>query len=156
MYRPLPLDCVLEIVDCFEGDRSTLYSCLFVNRDWNRVSVRILWRDIWGIKSSQNMRDLSLKLLRTLIACLSEESRNYLYMYGTNESGNLLHANGISIPTSNRLLYNYVEFCKVLSISEIEMMIKLVLGEQNLDYNEMVAREILKMFMERTFIKKLS
>ena len=42
----LPADCLNEIFECLEEDKSTLHSCLLVNRLWCEVSVRILWKSV--------------------------------------------------------------------------------------------------------------
>src|SRR5688500_14396970 len=92
-------DCLNEIFEYLEEDKVTLYSCLLVNRLWCEVSVGILWRhvDFKHIKTKP-------KFLGTIIACLSDESKD------------LLHKNKIFIPTpsSKPPLFNYASFCKVL------------------------------------------
>src|SRR3954451_16549684 len=108
----LPADCLNEIFENLEDDKTTLHSCLLVNRLWCRVSVRILWRNIWSFKyyvpNSRRLKVASA-ILSTLIACLPDESKEFL------------HNNGIfiSTPTLSPLLFNYASFCKVLSINEI-------------------------------------
>ena len=91
----LPVDCLNEIFECLEEDKSTLHSCLLVNRLWCEVSVRILWKSVLNCN--------------TLIACLS------------NESKEILHENGIIIPTptSKPPLFNYIVFIKNLEIDNI-------------------------------------
>ncbi|CAB4400635.1 unnamed protein product [Rhizophagus irregularis] len=144
MSRQLPADCFSEIFKYFENDKVTLRSCLLVNRFWCELSVKILWRNIW---SFIHRSDIQLKIFNTLISCLP------------NESKQLLSKNGIFISTSSTWkssLFNYASFCKVLSIHEIDQMIKRVLenhqfaitSPQSLDYNKyLLSQEILKMFM---------
>src|SRR5688572_18337612 len=108
----LPYDCLNEILENLEGDKITLHSCLLVNRLWCEISVRILWRDIWDFKhfvSYEHQPKVASLILSTLIACLP------------NESKELLHKNEIfiSTPTSKLPIFNYPEFCRVLSINEI-------------------------------------
>src|SRR5256885_15794785 len=100
----LPTDCLNEIFEYLEDDKTTLHSCLSVNHLWCKVSVRILWRRDWSH---------SLMSFSTLIACLP------------NESKEILHENGIITlaPTSKPPLFNYAAFCKVLSISRVSFMI---------------------------------
>src|SRR5204863_4293737 len=50
MSCPLPTDCLNEIFENLDDDKITLHSCLLVSRLWCKISVRILWRDIWGFK----------------------------------------------------------------------------------------------------------
>ena len=96
----LNADCLEEIFELLEDDKATLYSCLLVNRLWCKVSVRILWKDIWNGQSTQSLR----KAIRTLFDCLPKEHH--------------LHKNGTAVITSNTL-FNYASFCKVFSINII-------------------------------------
>src|ERR1700722_18883163 len=104
MSCKLPVECLNEIFEHLEKDNITLHSCLLVNRLWCKVSVEILWRDIW------NFTCFKFHLyLRTLFTCLPDESKDLLY------------ENGVHIPTpiSKSPLFNYSSFCKVLSIPEL-------------------------------------
>jgi|SRR5581483_1558149 len=57
-------------------DHNTLRSsCLLVDRFWCEIVVRILWRDNYDCSSSN---------IRTLIACLSNESKEFLHKNGIN------------------------------------------------------------------------
>src|SRR6266536_692587 len=123
MAYQLPVDCLNEIFEYLEEDKITLHSCLLVNRYWCKISVRILWRNIWTFKNSSfHYQERPLKvatsILSTLIACLP------------NESIELLHKNEIfiSTPTSKPPLFNYAKFYKVLSINEIYHLIYLALN----------------------------
>src|ERR1051325_11535893 len=112
----LPADCLTEIFETLEEDKATLASCLLVNRLWCEISVKILWRNIWSFKCSfpyEQKLQVRLAILSTLIACLPSESKE------------LLHKKEIfiSTPTSKPLLFDYVAFCKVLSVDDIVYMI---------------------------------
>jgi hypothetical protein len=138
----LPADCFNEIFEYLERDKVTLRSCLLVNRLWCELSVRILWRNIWS--SIQYRSDVQSQVLITLISCLPNDSKEFLYKNGIF----------ISTPTWKTSLFNYASYCKVLSIHEIDQMIKRVLENhqfttsQSLDYNKyLLSQEILKMFM---------
>jgi hypothetical protein len=141
MACQLPTECLNEIFEnLVEEDNLTLYSCLLVNRFWCKIAVRILWRNILNFKGSHRRRSLTLRrslrvvtsILSTLIACLPNESKELLYK-------NKIF---ISTPTSNPPLFNYSEFCKVLSINEITEIVNDVLE----NYNDLVVNEIIKMF----------
>ena len=70
----LPPDCLNEIFEILEEDKITLHSCLLVNHLWCEISVRILWRDIWGFvytfPNEQQQSQVRLAILSTLISCL--------------------------------------------------------------------------------------
>src|SRR2546430_15962847 len=100
----LPYDCLNEIFEYLEEDKDTLYSCLLVNHLWCEVSVRILWRHV---------DNCDIEILSTIIACLSDESKDLLYKNGIF----------ISTPTSKPPLFNYTSFCKILSVDEIDRLL---------------------------------
>jgi hypothetical protein len=133
MSCPLPADCLIEIFENLEDNQSTLHSCLLVNRLWCKNSVKILWRDIGSFTKCQ-----SSAILSTLIACLP------------NESKELLHKNQIfiSTPTSKPPLFNYVSFCKILSIYKISQIIHegLLIPKYK---KYLVEKELYKMFMNQ-------
>ncbi|CAG8485678.1 10261_t:CDS:1 [Funneliformis mosseae] len=143
MDSRLSVDCLDEIFEYLENEKATLYSCLLVNRLWHKSSVRILWRNIWSVPISYPNRRRwvsSSKILRTLIDCLPHESKV------------LLSEKGI-YSTSKLPLVNYVSFCKVLSIHEVDQIIQRNLCPTK---RELVLQEILKMFMKQiTSLKEL-
>src|SRR6266516_5976737 len=121
MASQLPVDCLNEIFEYLEDDKPTLHLCLLVNRLWCKISVRILWRNIWNFNNCYFIPRRPLRvetsILSTLIACLPNESRELLYK-------NKIF---ISTPTSKPPLFNYAAFCKVLSIYEIDEIVDRVL-----------------------------
>src|SRR5689334_22534373 len=96
----LPIDCLNDIIEYLENDEMSLGSCLLVNRLWCKVAVRILWRNV--LDDMSYGAHTSSSIISTLIACLPNESRD------------LLHKNGISIPipTPKSPLFNYISFIK--------------------------------------------
>src|SRR6266487_1247099 len=111
----LPTDCLNEIFENLDDNKITLHSCLLVSRLWCKISVRILWRDIWSFKFAKGRFGFQVAsaILNTLVSCLP------------NESKELLHKNEIfiSTPTSKQPLFNYASFCKVFSIDDICQLI---------------------------------
>src|SRR5204863_130836 len=94
-------------------------------------------RNIWSFNKLHSLK-VALSIIRTLIACLP------------NESKELLRKNKIFLPTptSKPPLFNYAAFCKVLSICEISRIVALTLKDKNC----LVINEVIKMF---TNLKKL-
>jgi hypothetical protein len=159
MACQLPTDCLDEILEHLENDKSTLHSCLLVNRLWCKISVKILWRNIWWFKyivyREQHPLRVASSILSTLVACLP------------NESKELLYKNKIFIPTptSKPPLFNYANFCKVLSIFEIVKLVENVLSNESSpinslslkDRNYLVTKEVFKMFTNQiSSLKKLT
>ncbi|RIA85734.1 hypothetical protein C1645_879127 [Glomus cerebriforme] len=139
-------DCLYEIFEFLEKDKLTLHSCLLVNRTWCKISVRILWRDVLSFKYASYQSEVSSQILNTLISCLP------------NESKELLHKNEIfiSTPTTKSPLFNYVLFCKFLSIHEIDHLIQhnlenqQIITSRNLNFSKyLILQEVLKMFMKQ-------
>jgi hypothetical protein len=140
----LPADCLNEIFEYLEKDKASLHSCLLVNRLWCEVSVRILWRDIWISKSITHIRrrlKVNPLILNTLITCLPNNSKTRLFEKGILNSTQI----------SKTPLFDYASFCKVLSVNEIGQMIVDIFRNQ-----KYLAKEIMKMFMTKTSLKKLS
>ncbi|RIA83604.1 hypothetical protein C1645_833540 [Glomus cerebriforme] len=135
----LPADCLNEIFEKLEDDGVTLHSCLFVNRFWCEISVRIFWRTI--------------RNYNTLIACLPIESKENLFRK------KIITSNSIS----KYPMFNYPSFCKFLSIDKINYNIELFLKQQEFislqnlnDYISLVTEEILRLLMSQmSSLKKL-
>ncbi|CAB4373746.1 uncharacterized protein OCT59_001259 [Rhizophagus irregularis] len=156
MTCQLPSDCLNEIFECLEEDTLTLHSCLLTNRLWCGISVRILWRNIWDFNKSsyqQNPFRIDSSILSILYACLP------------NESKELLQKNGIfiSTPTAKKPLFNYVAFCRVLSVRDICRIVDNAFKHKPPhnslsleDRNYLVINEIIKMFEKQIYsLKKL-
>src|SRR5438552_17819614 len=122
MSHQLPTDCLIKIFEILEDDKITLHSCLLVDRHWCKISVGILWRNVWDFKYSYSnpYERVASSILGTLVACLPNESKEFL---NKNEIF-------ILTPTSRPPLFNYAAFCKVLSIYKMSEMINEVLNEQ--------------------------
>src|SRR5215469_6651182 len=72
MACQLSADCLDEIFEYLEEDKHSLYACLLVNRLWCKISVRILWRNIWNLKLNIDQQSL---ILSTLFACFYKLSQ---------------------------------------------------------------------------------
>ncbi|GBB85065.1 hypothetical protein RclHR1_11640003 [Rhizophagus clarus] len=145
MTCQLPFDCLNDIFKCLEEDKHTLYSCLLVNHLWCEVSVRIIWGNIWNIRTPRN-NIVSSSILSTLVACLP------------NESKELLCKNEIFIltPTPKLPLFNYTAFCKILPISSIDELVVNSLQNKKPSKKRLVKEEIIKMFANQVYpLKKL-
>ncbi|POG68094.1 hypothetical protein GLOIN_2v1878611 [Rhizophagus irregularis DAOM 181602=DAOM 197198] len=80
MASRLPADCLKEILEYLEKDKFSLHSCLLVNRLWCKISVRILWRNIWTINlvGYEHRLKVEKSILNMLIICLPNKSKKYL------------------------------------------------------------------------------
>ncbi|RIA86405.1 hypothetical protein C1645_829324 [Glomus cerebriforme] len=141
----LSADCLNEVFEYLEDDMINLHSCLLVNHLWCNVSVRIFWRNSRNYKTSN---------LRTLIACLPNESKEIL---NNNEII-------ISTPTSKPPMFNYASFCKSLLICKVDKLLRTLLlndkfnkKSDNLSNNMLIlTQEIIKLFFNQIgSLKKL-
>src|SRR5207248_482830 len=71
-----------EIFENLEDDKITLHSCLLVSRFWCKISVRILWRDIWSNRyrypvTKDHMLKVDSAILSTLISCLPTNQKSF-------------------------------------------------------------------------------
>ncbi|RIA79416.1 hypothetical protein C1645_840745 [Glomus cerebriforme] len=110
----------------------TLHLCLLVNHLWCEISVRIIWR---------NTHNYNIINLCTLIACLPTESKE------------ILSKNGLNIPLTLKLLFDYASFCKVLSFDRIyyklEEFLKFISLENFRDYTYLLSQELFKLFFNQ-------
>ncbi|GBC05276.1 hypothetical protein RclHR1_06150002 [Rhizophagus clarus] len=139
----LTVDCLNDIFEYLD-DPVTLYSCLFVNRLWCKISVRIYWNNI--------------RNYYTLIICLPNESKEILY-----------NKKIFAQPLTSKLpMFNYASFCKVLSIKKLYFAIgNLLYEQQELRENQfefilfqdkfvnIALQEIYKLLMKTSSIRKL-
>ncbi|GES74632.1 hypothetical protein GLOIN_2v1876445 [Rhizophagus clarus] len=140
----LPTDCLNDIFENLDDDRSTLHSCILVNRLWCEISVRFFWR---------NGCNYNISNFNTLVSCLP------------NKSKEILSNNGITIlsETTKFPTFNYASFCKVLSINHVQRKIEALLKNKKSiptqilkDNTNIVVQEICKMFMDQiSSLKKL-
>src|SRR3954470_22372049 len=68
-------DVLFLILEEFQDDIKTLYSCLFVNRTWCQTTVPILWKTPGQHYPTDNVK---YKLFNAIISHLSKESREIL------------------------------------------------------------------------------
>src|ERR1051325_8650156 len=65
-----------------QHERSSLYSCVFVNRSWCRIAMPILWKNPFGIiyGSDEDSRYKLYSMLGYLLSILSEQLllKNYI------------------------------------------------------------------------------
>ncbi|RIA89722.1 hypothetical protein C1645_824425 [Glomus cerebriforme] len=125
-------DWLYEIFEYLKDDVVTLHSCILVNRLWCKISVKFLWREI---------RNYNI-----LIDSLPSESKVILYKNGIITSAS----------TPNSLTFNYVSFCKYLSINEVGRQIRrLFLKRKTQSYIHVVLQEIFKLLMSQASLRKL-
>ena len=133
-------DCLNEIFEYLEENKVALHSCLLINRQWCEISVRILWRNIWNYKRTSLIEiyeDVELKILRTLVSCLPDDSKDFLFEKTKIQigKGNL----------QRLIMQNFVEFFQYMKLMIHSVLVnqKSSTPQLSLSYNILnIARNI--------------
>ncbi|CAG8521719.1 14567_t:CDS:1 [Acaulospora morrowiae] len=138
MVPPLPPENVKEIFEYLQDDLGSLYSCMFVNRQWAQVAVEILWRDTMKFRDLCYSTQHVLKILSTLISCLPKESKD------------ILRGRGIKIPiTARPPSFDYAGMCRYLEFTHINNMIDSMVSSTKLpDGNKKCNKKLIPGTME--------
>src|ERR1043166_7537199 len=124
--------------------KKSLYSCLFVNKEWCNVVVPILWKKCSWCNKGKSEK----KLFNIILSCLPSPSKQYL------------SNNKIALPATillNPLIFNYISFCEFPSAETIHKIIRMVF-EQELnigvyDKRHLLEQEIYKLFINQRVLK---
>ncbi|RIA87003.1 hypothetical protein C1645_878316 [Glomus cerebriforme] len=73
----LPNECFSDILSFL--DNKSLYKCLFVNRFYCKLSIPLIWKDLFTTPISNK-----LSLINTLLSCLNEDEISLLIPYAIN------------------------------------------------------------------------
>jgi hypothetical protein len=95
-----------------DDKKTTLPSCLLVNRTWCEMIIPILWKDPWEFLKFGREKSL----FNVIISHLSDESRNNLRKFLKN--------------SYKRPLFDYISFCKTFDLFGIKMII-----DTSIDYD---------------------
>src|ERR1043166_120452 len=105
-----PVECINEIFKYFENDKTSLHSCLLVNRFWCRTIVPILWSRSFSL--TRNSTNSSLCLMEVYLSFLNEEERQ------------LRNYHPELYPTPKQTLFNYPSFLKEFYYETIFFLVK--------------------------------
>ncbi|CAG8471813.1 14007_t:CDS:1 [Funneliformis mosseae] len=106
----LPVDCFEEIFRFLQEDKTSLHSCILVNRLWCENTAPFLWRQPFTFLGT-TLR-ASEKLIQTYLSCLNEKDRS------------LLITNGIKLPKLlRRSTFNYVTFLRNFHLERLQKSI---------------------------------
>ncbi|GBC07735.1 hypothetical protein RclHR1_07660011 [Rhizophagus clarus] len=83
-----------------QDDKSTIYSCLLVNKTWCEIIIPMIWRNPWKyLKSGKEKLLLNVMLSHLTL-------------------------------TNKRPLFNYINFCKHLNLNKIQQIIRTTIHEE--------------------------
>jgi hypothetical protein len=125
-------DVIFLILKDLSKNRNFLYSCLLVNRIWCETTIPILWSDPDCITE-----DAKNKLFGIILLHLSEKSREIL------KDRDIDHF----VETSQKPLFNYINFWKHLRLYLLEDMIVMNIVHSKIS---IVRNEIMKLFNRNT------
>src|SRR2546421_8629384 len=98
MASKIPIDILSIIFEELEKEHSTLYPCIFVNREWCQVGIPLLWKNPWKIfneidwMNTNKYKDVEIRykiLFKGFLMLMTKEQRNFLNL------------NGIEFPVEN-------------------------------------------------------
>ncbi|GBC04996.1 hypothetical protein RclHR1_00060009 [Rhizophagus clarus] len=102
-------DVLYLIFEELQDDKKTLYSSLSINKTCCEIIIPILWRNPWKYLAKENIKIL----FNVVISHLSDESKNKLKA----------HCNDFSTILYQKLLFNYISFCKHLDLNAIDRIV---------------------------------
>ncbi|CAG8496764.1 13871_t:CDS:1 [Acaulospora colombiana] len=163
MVSEFPLDVLSEIFENLWDENVTLFNCLLVNHSWCEVVVPILWRNPLKDLYKKNRNELSIMmqhgynqilhtkknlsyLLRTLLQCLSSESKDLLFKNGYELSDEVFR----------QPRFDYASYCRYISTADVSV---LILSAMNQRFTNgfshsykifLVTQEVYKLFLEKS------
>ncbi|PKY24215.1 hypothetical protein RhiirB3_438692 [Rhizophagus irregularis] len=124
-----------EIIQYLRDDRSSLYSCVLVNRLWCRIAIPLLWEDPFSVPTQK------FDFIKILLRSLNDEDKTRLivkYGFYNNEF-------------SPKTLFNYPGFIKRLNTQNIRFCIENWVP--NLTNNFANSANLFYWLLFKTFIK---
>ncbi|KAF0474659.1 hypothetical protein F8M41_024705 [Gigaspora margarita] len=106
----LPNECFSEIFYNLRADFKSLFSCLFVNRQWCRIVVPILWSEPTEYINNK-------KLIEMYLLALNPEEQTLLIPFK------------IILPNHSKLLFEYTSYTKSVGFDLTSGVIKWLNGE---------------------------
>ncbi|GBB88580.1 hypothetical protein RclHR1_15110003 [Rhizophagus clarus] len=146
MLKQLNDDIIFLILKELKDDNKTIYSCLFVNRIWCKMTVPILWNDPVKQFRTYPSKNVYIILFNVLFLHLSEKSRNNLKNQGID----------LFIEAYQKPLFNYISYWKHLNLYFLESMMMNV--DKNIEKSKtsIVRNELLNLFDINTKFSSLS
>ncbi|PKK71476.1 hypothetical protein RhiirC2_778368 [Rhizophagus irregularis] len=126
-------DILYLIFEELQDDTKTLYSSLSVNKTWCELIVPILWRNPWKFLTNRS----EILLINVIISHLSDESKNNLFIQN----------NDLFKVLFQKLLFNYISFCRHLNLSSISWIIYFIERNYSKSNISVIKNEILNLFI---------
>ncbi|CAI2175552.1 9510_t:CDS:1 [Funneliformis geosporum] len=101
-------DVIIQIIKHLQDDKLNLHNCLFICRQWCRLTIPLLWKQPFSMISFNKKK----RLLRTYITCLNEEEAK------------ILMAHDLKIDITEKPLFQYAEYLQEFNDLQLQLMIK--------------------------------
>lgn len=110
----ITLDCLEVIFKYLKYDRSSLFSCLLVNRLWCRLVVHLIWRDPFFNMSSN--KDPHSGIVQTYISCLPDTSKqNIIDEISNTDEKDEKTLQQLQQQLQRQPLFNYIRYLQVFN-----------------------------------------
>ncbi|RHZ74055.1 hypothetical protein Glove_227g150 [Diversispora epigaea] len=116
----LPLECIEEIIENLIDDHKTLYSCMFVNRTWCRISIPILWR--YPQNFDIEHQKFWTRIVKPILMCMNKETLKILKHLGCKIIKSIY---------SKSPLFNYVGYMQQLTYYDVCHLTEFILPNQD-------------------------
>src|SRR2546429_3232981 len=112
-------DIVREVINYLENDHHALHSCILVDRLWCQIGIEVFWRNLWKFRFNVEVTEHTYRfwgaILRTLISCLPNSSKEILTLNGVK----------ISLYNPKVQLFDYPVYSKSLDCVAISAMVEM-------------------------------
>src|SRR5436305_14178352 len=119
MASKLPVDILSIIFEDIEQENGeTLYSCIFVNKEWCQIAVPFLWKNPWKKVNNNTINQSKTLLFYRFLMMMPKESKDLLKMNGIK-----LLVEDSFFQDQRKPLFTYSSFCKIIDSVKINDMI---------------------------------
>ncbi|CAB5181297.1 unnamed protein product [Rhizophagus irregularis] len=140
-------EIISDIIQYFQYDSSTLYSCILVNRLWCRSAIPLLWENPFLLQYPKNYRYIEVYLYN-----LNDDYKTQLNEYGINND---------LFPSNT--LFNYPSFIQHLDTRRIgdsiekwvaavtvkeQSIVSEIVDHESLRYTKMIYKSLFRLFIE--------
>ncbi|CAG8504524.1 17089_t:CDS:1 [Cetraspora pellucida] len=146
LYIPssLTFDCLEEIIQHLVDHRSSLFSCLLVNRLWCKLTIGLLWSR--PFEYHINVKRFSM-IIQTYISCLPIAEKQMLISKNKRILPNIPTKRSFlnamdktkSYSDQDKLLFNYPKYLRKLDLSNFQNGVKQYLTTVNIESYQLIA-----------------
>ncbi|RIA92747.1 hypothetical protein C1645_764178 [Glomus cerebriforme] len=141
---------ILKLLKDTEIYENSLYSCLYINRRWCRLTVPFLWKITFQKETKSEI------FITTYISCLNRRYRDWL----DDDGCSMLHSKGLlNLPT----LFEYETFLKEISFKSLNKAVNHWFDcvydsdvQKKVSFTRRLEFHLLKMFAEQSILESIA